>query len=294
MSRVPRLGFIEPQLPSLADQPPYGEGWLHEIKHDGYRTQLIIDDGRARAITRKGFDWSRRYGRIVQACSNLNCRSAILDGEVIVQDEHGASDFAALLQALQHEPHRLIFYAFDLLHLDGKDLRTLPLVGRRAHLTELVATDPKSPLQFSETFIGDGSSLFEACAEHGLEGIVSKRANSLYRSGGSKSWLKVKCLTESSFVIIGTDRDRKTGAMRALLAKAEEEELSYAGAAFISLSAKERVKLQKRLQELASCRCPLPGLTLKDAQWAKPELVARVRHLASAKGLRHGTVKDVS
>jgi bifunctional non-homologous end joining protein LigD len=144
-------------------------------------------------------------------------------------------------------------------------LRDLPLIDRRA-LAELIAPRPLSRLQFSEGFVGYGAGLFEACAEHGLEGVVSKLADSPYRSGRSKSWLKVKCFVESSFVIIGTDRDRKTGAMRALLARAEAQGLSYAVAAFISLSAKDRAKLQKRLQELASSRCPLPGLKLKDAR----------------------------
>src|SRR5918996_668219 len=125
MSRVEPLGFIPPQLPTLTDQPPEGEGWIHEVKHDGYRTLLVIERGKARAYTRQGHDWSERYPGIVEAAAKLRCRTAILDGEVIVQDERGASDFEALQLALRFWPGRLIFYAFDLLHLDG-NLRQRP------------------------------------------------------------------------------------------------------------------------------------------------------------------------
>ena len=116
------------------DQPPSGDGWIHEIKHDGYRTLLVLDRGSVRAFTRNGHDWSDRYPGIVASAARLGCRAAILDGEVIVQDPRGASDFGALQQALRHWSHELIFYTFDILHLDGIDLRALPLVDRRAKL----------------------------------------------------------------------------------------------------------------------------------------------------------------
>ena len=119
---VERCGpFIEPQLLTSVDQPPQGGEWLHEIKHDGYRTLLVVEGKQARAYTRTGLDWTSRYPGIVSAVAKLNCRSAILDGEAIVQDERGASDFDALMSAIRWNPHKLIFYAFDLLHLDGKD-----------------------------------------------------------------------------------------------------------------------------------------------------------------------------
>jgi ATP dependent DNA ligase domain len=116
------LGFIEPQLPTLVDQPPFGDDWIHEIKHDGYRTLFVIDNGLTRAYTRNGFDWTDRYPAITKAAAKLDCRSAIIDGEVIVQDEHGVSDFEALKSAIRWQPQRLILCAFDLFHLNGKDL----------------------------------------------------------------------------------------------------------------------------------------------------------------------------
>jgi DNA ligase D-like protein (predicted ligase) len=289
MSRVPnRLGFIPPQLPTLTDQPPEGANWIHEVKHDGYRTLLVIERDTVRAYTRNGFDWSDRYPGIVQAAAKLGCRSAILDGEVIVQDACGVSDFESLRFAMYWQPHRLIFYAFDLLHLNGKDLRKQPLLDRRAELEGLMGhTDPA--LQFSQEFTGDAAAFFRACADHKLEGMVSKLASSRYRSGRSKTWLKTKCFTESELVIIGIDRDRKTGATRALLAKANGHALTYAGAAFIGLSSNAWDSLREQLQPIN--RAPLTGLRMKDAQWVKPRLTAKVRHLAGAKYLRHAVVK---
>jgi len=160
MARVARLGFIPPQLPSLTDQPPERADWIHEVKHDGYRTMLLVERGAACAHTRNGHNWSDRYPGIIAAARKLSCRSAILDGEVIVQDARG--DFEALHVALRSRPSRLIFYAFDLFDR--------PLVERRAKLLELVRHDQESPIQFSEEFIGDAAAFFRACAAHELEG----------------------------------------------------------------------------------------------------------------------------
>ena len=110
-----RLRFIEPQLPSLVDQPPEGKHWIHEIKHDGYRCHVLVDRGQARVFTRNGFDWTDRYPSFVRAASKIPCKSAIIDGEAIVQNGDGASDFEALNSALRQQPHSIILYAFDLL-----------------------------------------------------------------------------------------------------------------------------------------------------------------------------------
>jgi ATP-dependent DNA ligase len=133
MSRVTtQLRFIEPQLASSVDQPPEGHHWIHEIKHDGYRCQVLLEQGQARVLTRNGHDWSDRYPAIARAVSSFKCRSAIIDSEAIVQDANGASDFEALSSAMRWHPDSIILYAFDLMHLDGADLRpeTLSGVGR--------------------------------------------------------------------------------------------------------------------------------------------------------------------
>ena len=151
MSRVtPR--FIPPQLATSVDQPPEGANWIHEIKHDGYRCQVLLEAGRARVLTRTGLDWSEHFPAIVNAAVKLDCQSAIIDGEAIIQDENGISDFEALRSALWRCPHAIILYAFDLMHLNGRDLRQEPLLERRWLLQGLLGKDDESRIQFSEEF----------------------------------------------------------------------------------------------------------------------------------------------
>jgi bifunctional non-homologous end joining protein LigD len=283
------LRFIEPQLPSPVDQPPEGKHWIHEIKHDGYRCQVLVERGQARIFTRNGYDWSDRYPGIVRAAANLRCKSAIIDGEAIVQDDDGRSDFESLQSAIRVRRYSIILYAFDVLHLDGKDLRQQTLLERRANLTQLVGADAESRIQFSDEFDGDGDALFKACAERALEGIVSKHSLAPYRSGRSKTWLKTKCFCESKFVVIGTDRDRKTGAIRALLAHPDSAGLKYAGAAFIALAGDERAQFFVELERLATSWATFKGM--HDVKWCHPKLVVEVKHLAGSKFLRHATVR---
>ena len=196
--------------------------------------------------------------------------------------------------ALRSQPTRLIFYAFDLLHLDSKDVLDRPLVERRAKLLELVRRDQESPIQFSEEFIGDAAAFFRACAAHELEGIVSKLATSRYRSGRSKTWLKTKCFAESELTLLGIDRDRKTGAQRALLAKSERGQLVYAGPAFIALRAEARQEFEARLAKLKQEHPIFSWLRNRDACWVKPVITLKVKHLAFGTGfLRHATVRGL-
>jgi bifunctional non-homologous end joining protein LigD len=284
-----RLRFIEPQLASSVDQPPEGKHWIHEIKHDGYRSQMVIDRGQVRVFSRNGYDWSDRYSGIVRAAAGLRCKSAIIDGEAIVQDEYGASDYESLQSAMRVRPQSIILYAFDLLHLDGKDLRQETLSERRAMLKHLVGDDADSRIQFSEEFDGDGPALFKACAERALDGIVSKHSLAPYRSGRSRTWLKTKCFTESTFVVVGTDRDRKTGALMALLAHSDG--LKYAGAAFITLGGDERKEFLAEVERLTTSWGAFKSSRATDVKWCQPRLVVRVKHLAGSKTLRHATVR---
>jgi bifunctional non-homologous end joining protein LigD len=223
MRPVP-LGFIAPALPKLAASPPEGDAWLHEIKHDGYRTMLVIDRGTVRAFTRGGHDWTDRYRRIVAEAKGLPVSSAVLDGEVIVQDGRGVSDLAALQRALVNEPHRLLFFAFDLLHLDGEDLRDQPLIERRERLRELTVGHAieSGAIQFSDHVVGPGAEVFAAAERLGLEGIVSKKAASRYRSGPTSAWLKTKAWSVEPFTLLGAKLDRRDVPV-ALLARNGEE-----------------------------------------------------------------------
>jgi bifunctional non-homologous end joining protein LigD len=286
------LGFIKPELPTLVAEPPTGEGWIHEIKHDGYRTLIVIDRGQVRAFTRNGNDWTAAYRRVVDACSKLACKTAVLDGEIVVQDENGLTDFDALRSAIYTAPHRIVFFAFDLLHLDGKDLRGCPLLERRALLRRLIKPDPRCPIQFSDQVAGDGASFFRAASDLGLEGIVSKRAASQYRSGPSRSWLKTKNMIEGEFILLGTERDAD-GVPWALLASDRDGRLEFAGPAILNPPQALRAAWKERLAELAVAKPPLRGLRQSTAQWLRPELRVRVKYLKAKGMLRHATVKHL-
>jgi bifunctional non-homologous end joining protein LigD len=288
-----RLRFIKPQLASSVEQPPEGKHWIHEVKHDGYRCQVLLQQGQGRVFTRNGHDWTDRFPSIVRAAANLRCQSAILDGEAIVQNGDGASDFEALSSAMRRQPQSVMLYAFDLLYLDGNDLRQQTLMERRASLKHLVGADAESRIQFSDEFDGNGDSLFNACAEQGLEGIVSKHSLAPYRSGRSRTWLKTKCFTESTFVVIGTDRDRKTGALRALLSHKDSGGLNYAGAAFIALAGEERTRFFAELERLTTSWGLFKASRMTDVKWCHPRLAVEVKHLAGSKRLRHATVTRI-
>jgi ATP-dependent DNA ligase len=192
---------------------------------------------------------------------------------------------------MRWQPQSIILYAFDLLHLDGKDLRQQTLLERRANLKALIGNDAENRIQFSDEFDADGDALFKACAERALEGIVSKHALAPYRSGRSKTWLKTKCFEESSFVVVGTDRDPKTGALRALLAHPNSAGLHYAGAAFIALAGDERAQFFTEVDRLTTSWALFKSTRLTDVRWCHPKLTVVVKHLAGSKMLRHATVR---
>ncbi|MER9002265.1 MULTISPECIES: RNA ligase family protein [unclassified Mesorhizobium] len=176
-------------------QPPEDGGWVHEVKFDGYRTQLIVDQGGVRLFSKNGHDWTAKYWPIALAVE-LPCRAAILDGEVIVAGEQGAPDYPALEAAIWNEPSRLVFVAFDILHLDGRNVAPLPLLQRKHTLWQLVEPGA-GKIRYSEHFEGSAPAIFRAIGEMGLEGVISKRAGSRYRSGPSNTWLKAKYLKEA-------------------------------------------------------------------------------------------------
>jgi bifunctional non-homologous end joining protein LigD len=184
-----RTGFIEPCLPSSAEQPPSGPGWIHEIKHDGYRLMARRDPIGIRLLTRNGYDWASRYPLIVEAVDRLKMRSCLIDGEAVACDEHGL----AVFERLRNKPsgEHVFLYAFDLLELDGQDLRREPLETRKATLASLLRRSLPG-LRLNEHLADDGESVFRHACTMGLEGIVSKRLGSAYRPGRSPDWLKMK------------------------------------------------------------------------------------------------------
>ena len=285
-------GFISPMLPTLVDGAPDGAEWIHEIKYDGYRTQLALDGKACRAFTRNGHDWAAKYGLVVAAARALRCRSAIIDGEMCVQNAAGVTDFKALRSAIRSAPDRLVLFAFDLLMLNGRDLRAEPLSDRRRRLQDLVGAAPGSRIAFSGEHAGDGPKFFQAADAHGLEGIVSKRADSPYVSGRAKSWLKVKSFTVGDFAIVGVERS-STGIPVALLATLGRDP-AYVGNAMVTLPSKERDQFWRSVETMGTPRARLVGLAKnKKATWIREGLVARVRHLRGEEKLRHATMQSL-
>jgi bifunctional non-homologous end joining protein LigD len=289
------LGFIA-LLPTLAETAPAGDDWVHELKHDGYRTLLVAAAGTVRAFTRNSHDWTELYAPIVAATTGkLRGRSAVIDGEVIVPTASGLSDINAIKTAIRRAPERLVFMAFDLLHLDGEDLLLVSLIERREQLRRLLGRDAKSPIQFSDHVAGNGPAFFVAAEKAGAEGIVSKRADSLYASGRRTTWLKVKAFIETAMVIVGTETG--TNGIEALLATEECGQFTYAGRALITMSGKERIRLWETLKPAHTTAPPLLGLRrsrrAKDGHWFRPEVRVGVRYLRGETMLRHASVKSL-
>ena len=186
------FGFVEPCLPSKAEQPPSGPLWVHEIKHDGYRLMVRRDGSRiVRCFTRNGNDWTDRFPAIVETATQLRATSFLIDGEAVIIGDDGTPDFRALRS--QHRDHEAVLVAFDLLERDGEDLRDLPLIERKRRLGRLIGkTKNRWAIQYGEHLKGNGASVLDYACRLGLEGIVSKRVDAPYRSGPSKTWLKSK------------------------------------------------------------------------------------------------------
>jgi ATP-dependent DNA ligase len=185
----PGLGIVEPCLPSPAKAPPSGPGWIHEIKHDGFRILARRDSAGVRLFTRHGNDFTSRFPLAVEALTALAARSFLLDGEAIVTNERGL----AVFDLIRHQRHGAdaVLLAFDLLELDGEDLRRIPIEQRKRQLAKLVRR-PQAGIVVNEVFEGDGGVLFQHACKLGCEGIVSKRLGSIYRRGRSPLWVKVK------------------------------------------------------------------------------------------------------
>jgi bifunctional non-homologous end joining protein LigD len=183
-------GFIEPCLPRPAPKPPAGPGWIHEIKHDGFRLMARRDPAGVRRLTRRGLDWTGRYPSIAAAVAALSCRSCLIDGEVGICGEDGVPVFDRLRYG-RHPQSEAVLFAFDVLELGGKDLRRTPLEERKAALAKLLRK-PSWALQLNEHIAEPDDVVFRHACKLGYEGIVSKRLGSPYRSGRSRDWIKSK------------------------------------------------------------------------------------------------------
>jgi bifunctional non-homologous end joining protein LigD len=294
-------GFVEPALASLVASPPSGERWLHEIKFDGYRLQARIEAGQVTLLTRSGLDWTRKFGdRITAALHALPFESALLDGEIVVENGAGASDFSALQSDLsENRSDRFIFYLFDVLYLDGFDLRDAPLIERKALLKNLLpATGPQ---RFSDHFEENGALALRHVCRMSLEGIVSKLRDAPYRSGRGKSWTKSKCSARQEFVIGGyvmSSTSRKAiGSL--VLGAFDKGALDYVGRVGTGFTQKMAAELFARLDSLQTKASPfaqkLSAEESRQVVFVQPKLVAEIEFRAwTADGhLRHAAYRGL-
>jgi len=280
LARLP--AFVPPQLATLVDAPPQAREWLHEIKYDGYRAIAAVAGGRAKIYTRNGLDWTDRFEPLVAPLTDLPCESALLDGEIAIADKEGHTNFNALQMALKEDRRGFGYYIFDLLHLDGKDLRKKPLIERKKLLQNLLGGVPKQgTLLYSDHIEGDGDRAFGHACDLKLEGIVSKQANAPYRSGRTKSWLKSKCGMEQEFVVIGWSPSDKTGRpfSSILLGVNEDGELRYAGRVGSGFNEELLDELASQLKRHGRKTPPaegVPASIARRAHFLEPKLVAEI------------------
>jgi bifunctional non-homologous end joining protein LigD len=287
--------FREPQKATLVDHVPSGSGWIHEMKYDGYRCLLAIGGGKAKVYTRSGLDWSDKFPEIVEAAAGLEVGSALLDGEIVSLDDKGNTGFSALQQAISEGGRGLTLFLFDALEIEGEDLTGLPTVERKGRLASLVGEGKPPTILYAEHIVGHGEKLFDAMCEAGQEGIISKRADAPYRSGRTKSWLKIKCTYRQEFVILGwSESDKKGRGFRALLLGVHEQgKLRYAGKVGTGFSNQVQHDLRERFERISAARpaAPVPRADARGAHWVKPRLVAEV---AFAEFTAEGVVRHAS
>jgi bifunctional non-homologous end joining protein LigD len=276
--------FVAPQLATLVREPPQGDEWFHELKFDGYRMLCHLSRGKARFWSRNGKDWTEKFPNLAQAMKAFPATTAILDGEVVIFDKAGRTSFQKLQQAMGRSgTAAFVFEIFDLIYLEGYSLTQTPLRERKQTLEQLlVSAKAKGQLRYSDHVEGNGPQFFKQACEYGMEGIISKLADSPYESTRNRNWLKTKCIKRQEFVIAGYTPSKKgfPGFGSLILGVYDKGKLVYSGRVGTGFSIKQRLELQKKLNRISQASMPFavvpkdPGL--RDAHWAKPQLVAEV------------------
>jgi DNA ligase D-like protein (predicted ligase) len=284
-SRLILPAFQPFQLARLEKRVPTGDSWLFEMKFDGYRAQAAIAGGEVRVYSRKGHDWTAQFGYVVPALSRLTKGTALIDGEICAMDEHGRTNFTLLENSLDGRKP-VVFYAFDLLELDGEDIARLPQLERKERLEQLLANVPgDAPIAYSEHIVGRGEEVFKAMCEGGHEGVIAKSPTARYYGGDrSTAWLKVKCVQRQEFVVIGW-RPPEYGVdnVRGLfLATYENGQLVYRGGVGTGFTDRMRREVWEVLQLIRTDEKPtiegMPKVDARVARWVQPRLLAEVEY----------------
>jgi len=272
--------FVAPQLCTSVERPPAGDGWCHEIKFDGYRVQLRVEDGNATLKTRKGLDWTDKFVAIAKEAGSLP--DGMIDGEIVALDHNGAPNFSSLQAALSDgKTEELIFFAFDLLFAGGQDYRRLPLGERKALLKKLLESRKRKSTQirYVEHFESGGDAVLQSACKLELEGVVSKKLDAPYRSGRTESWTKAKCRAGHEVVIGGWKTTN--GKFRSLMAGVQRgDHLAFVGMVGTGFGADKVKRLMPSLKAMAAKESPFGGKNApkktREVHWLKPELVAEI------------------
>ncbi|MES2526959.1 MAG: DNA ligase D [Bdellovibrionota bacterium] len=283
IEKDPWPDFIAPQLPRLVTEPPADDReWIHEMKFDGYRIQGHLKNGVGTLWTRNGLNWSNSFPHLLHSLEKLSVTNAIFDGEIVALDEEGRSHFQGLQNSLKSKKDNgLVYYIFDIMYLDGKDLRALPLIERKSILKEVLKGSSKNII-YSDHFETDPKEFLQVSCEHQLEGIICKDASSPYHSGRNDLWVKVKCTSRQEFVIGGwTDpQGGRTGIGALLLGVYEKDSLRYAGRVGTGFDQKTLQYLKKILKPIEQKESPFeinsPKGKNADTHWVEPEKVCEV------------------
>jgi bifunctional non-homologous end joining protein LigD len=289
--KAPFPGFIEPALATLIEKVPTGARWIHEIKFDGYRVQVHIANEAVKIFTRRGHDWTKRFKKVAHDAWHIKAGSAIIDGEIVVPAADGTTDFSVLQNELKGRSTSIVLVAFDLLYLNGRDIRKETLVTRKAELKKIIAgTD----VQFSESFEIEGREMFTHACKLGLEGVVSKVRDSAYASGRGNIWVKKTCaqretLTIAGFALDGTKWDG------IYVGRRKGDDLVYAGKVDHGFDKTSAADLQKRLKPLIRKTQPYVKRIAHKGIWVEPKLLAEIEYRAkSAAGkVRHPFFKGL-
>ena len=294
----PMPAKIEPCLAKASSYVPSGPDWLYEIKWDGYRIALFISPEGVRVITRGGLNWSGQFPDIVGSAKALGVETAILDGEAVVLDHEGRSDFSKLQRAVgarrfAANTTEIVMYAFDLLYLEGNDLRDRPLEFRKA-LLEQVLRDAGGSIRFCEAIEGEGGAIFDAVCELGLEGVVAKRKGGRYRSGRARDWIKIKCLQKADFHVIGYVI-AGGGVSKLFLGRKDGDGLTYVGSVGSGFTRQAAGELLRSLETVRQAD-PLAKVKGNIVRLHLPLVVATVHFRGwTARGkLRHASFKGAS
>lgn len=281
MKQDPWPGFIPPQLPRLVTTvPEEGGNWIHEMKYDGYRIQGHVQNSVGNLFTRNGLNWSNAFPHILDSLEKIEAQDAIFDGEIVALDEEGRSHFQKLQNTLKSKNDKsLIYYIFDLLYLNGEDLRSKSLIERKEMLKKLIPKNSKF-IKFSDHITEKGNDFYAVSCEHKLEGVVSKLSDSPYRSGRNDLWVKTKCSQRQEFVIGGwTDpQGGRTGLGALLLGIYEKGKLRYAGKVGTGFSSKLLNEIKSSLKKIEQTSSPFDvnAPKGKGIHWVKPEKICEV------------------